>query len=454
MSHIFGTAVDFNNNDTKNFRTENLLSFPTLGAPDSGRIILNTGLGGFYGWNGTSWINFAGAGSYTLPTATTSVLGGVKIDGTTITIDGTGTISSGAGSTGLEAIDEGNGIGWRLVGRNPAEFGNIGLNAVDFGWYLAKATGGALGTASFNIGADNTASGQNSVTFGYNNTASAYDSYTFGDSNTASNTYTFAVGLGNASSNYGSISFGESNISSGVLSFASGYDNTASGYLAFAHGWTNTVSGPYSMASGVFNNVNDFYCGAIGLGLDVRSPSSFAVGQGNTIYTNVGLNSADSRIFIVGNGTAAAGTPNTISARSDAFLVYLNGRVLAPSATLSVINNETTGKILTTKEWTDAKYLPKYLVNATVSGTYNIDWDYDTLRLTMTGATVFSDINLPTSGVNTKTLTIYMNGNFTPTWPAGWTTYVTGTYDGTVLNQIVVEFISTGVYWVDINRAD
>ena len=38
-------------------------------------------------------------GSYTLPTASTTVLGGVKLDGTTITIDGNGVITANAGST-------------------------------------------------------------------------------------------------------------------------------------------------------------------------------------------------------------------------------------------------------------------------------------------------------------------------------------------------------------------
>lgn len=37
--------------------------------------------------------------AYTLPTSTTSVLGGVKIDGTTITIDGSGVISSATAYT-------------------------------------------------------------------------------------------------------------------------------------------------------------------------------------------------------------------------------------------------------------------------------------------------------------------------------------------------------------------
>jgi hypothetical protein len=37
--------------------------------------------------------------AYTLPTATTSVLGGIKVDGTTITIDGSGVISSSSAYT-------------------------------------------------------------------------------------------------------------------------------------------------------------------------------------------------------------------------------------------------------------------------------------------------------------------------------------------------------------------
>ena len=41
------------------------------------------------------------AATYTLPTATTSVLGGVKIDGTTITISG-GIISSSGGGGSLD----------------------------------------------------------------------------------------------------------------------------------------------------------------------------------------------------------------------------------------------------------------------------------------------------------------------------------------------------------------
>ena len=44
-------------------------------------------------------------GSYVLPVASTTALGGVKIDGTSITIDANGVISSSGGGSGGTATD-------------------------------------------------------------------------------------------------------------------------------------------------------------------------------------------------------------------------------------------------------------------------------------------------------------------------------------------------------------
>jgi plastocyanin len=49
--------------------------------------------------NGSGVISSTGGSSYTLPTATTTVLGGVKVDGSTITINGSGVISSASAYT-------------------------------------------------------------------------------------------------------------------------------------------------------------------------------------------------------------------------------------------------------------------------------------------------------------------------------------------------------------------
>ena len=96
----------------------------------------------------------------------------------------------------------------------------------------------------------------------------------------------------------------------------------------------------------------------------------------------------------------------------------------------------------------------KLVEDNAVTGTKNIDWTKDTFLFTLTGDTTFSDINLPTSGTNTKVITIHMTGEFTPTWPSGYTDHITGSYDGTKLNTITVEFIKAGYYKVQITQED
>jgi hypothetical protein len=72
------------------------------GVGTNGQVLTSTGSGVYW-----TTVSGGGGGSYTLPQATTSVLGGVKVDGTTITIDAaTGIISSagGGGSTAAGVV--------------------------------------------------------------------------------------------------------------------------------------------------------------------------------------------------------------------------------------------------------------------------------------------------------------------------------------------------------------
>jgi len=94
--------------------------------------------------------------------------------------------------------------------------------------------------------------------------------------------------------------------------------------------------------------------------------------------------------------------------------------------------------------------------NDTTTGTYNLDYNFDTWLLTFTGAVTFTESNLPTSGVNTKVITIHildMDG-FAGTLATGWGDNITGALDNTagVWNTIVVEYIKSGVYKVDISQ--
>ena len=92
--------------------------------------------------------------------------------------------------------------------------------------------------------------------------------------------------------------------------------------------------------------------------------------------------------------------------------------------------------------------------NLTVTNTQEVNWSFDTFRYILTGACTFSDINLPQVGA--KEITIYLSGNFTPTFPSGWNANTKGTYVGTVLNKIVIEYVksSTPFFVVRITQSN
>ncbi|MGC1471110.1 MAG: tail fiber domain-containing protein [Psychroserpens sp.] len=131
---------------------------------------------------------------------------------------------------GLEAIDEGNGIGWRLAGADLDSHGNIGLYAVDLtNNNSVVGNFGATGQSSFASGLRTTASGGASVAFGVETWASANNSVAFGQSTTASA--------------FSSTSMGQSTIASGQNSIAMGFNTRANSYASTAIGRYNVGGG-------------------------------------------------------------------------------------------------------------------------------------------------------------------------------------------------------------------
>jgi hypothetical protein len=117
---------------------------------------------------------------------------------------------------GLEAIDEGNGIGWRLAGSNPDDFGNIGIFAIDL---------------SFND--------ENSNTYG----ATGPIANAFGRSTTASGLYSTAMGGYTEAS-------GQSSTAMGFVTEASGNFSTATGNNTIAQSAIGTAIGRYNIGGG------------------------------------------------------------------------------------------------------------------------------------------------------------------------------------------------------------
>ena len=178
----------------------------------------------------------------------------------------------------LQAIDEGNGIGYTIANRNPANYGNIGLRAVDLSYSsAASTTKGARGADSFAAGQNSAANGAGSFAL---------------DGGTANGTSSFAIGAGTTAA--------------GSYSFAVGFNADAAKEYTFAIGNGSYASGAYSAAIGR-NNTSHGY-GEVSIGYFANQPLSS--GRNSPV--------AGDPIFTVGNG--ASGT-----SRSNAYILLNNG---------------------------------------------------------------------------------------------------------------------------------
>ena len=232
--------------------------------------------------------------------------------GTSISITGNGSVNSpyiinsnfvfnppASDIPPLQTIDEGNGNGIIRRGRNAANFGNVGFNAVDLSTNgTASNFAGACGESSFAVG--------NNITIG-----SGFNSL-MGEnlSSTGSSTHSLVVGKGtNWAASFG-FSYGTNNTSVGKGNFVGGIDNNGQG------------------------------------------TSMTILGQAATIQTHstTDYNAAPTRpLLLIGNGNVDNIT-NLATFRNDAFIVRKNGIVEAPSMAIADITAGV-ARTLATKEY-------------------------------------------------------------------------------------------------------
>jgi hypothetical protein len=188
--------------------------------------------------------------------------------------------------SGLEAINEGKGIGWRLKGRDPNNYGNIGLNAVDFS--LSNGPSPNKG-----------ATGAHSTAFGYNTIATLGSSTAMGQLTTASG--------------FASTAMGEGTVANGNVSFAAGYKSLAPGNLAFAAGNEAIASGDFTISLGNHSVASGNYSTAIGSESMTSSNYSTAIGYKNKAMNQyatafgIGTLASGEYATSLGNKTVASG---------------------------------------------------------------------------------------------------------------------------------------------------
>ena len=118
--------------------------------------------------------------------------------------------------------------------------------------------------------------------------------------------------------------------------------------------------------------------------------------------------------------------------------------VLDLESKLHVSNSTNDSEHVTIQQIVDSVDIDSQSVIANIDTTYDLDWSKGNSNLTMTANTVFSEINLPNSGVE-KTITIYLYGVFSATLPVAWGV-IGDAYDGVNGSQIVVHWKGDGTY--------
>jgi len=236
--------------------------------------------------------------------------------------------------TGLEQISEGGNLGWRLISKNPAFYGNIGQKAVDLSTSNISDSieqNGAIGAYSTAFGMNTKASGDFSFATGNTSKAEGASSVSCGKNNIASGEYSFVAGI--------------DNISNSLSSFVIGSQNESTGYNSFVGGYNSKV-----LNSGSFKTGSNSF--AFGDGIIIDNPNTVSFGRFN-------LNDGNDNSGLYKSFTVGIGISN--SDRRNAFEVYDGGgaeygSIKAPYLQQSTIDADLTGKVLITKEYFENKY--------------------------------------------------------------------------------------------------
>ncbi|HNF72733.1 MAG TPA: tail fiber domain-containing protein, partial [Chitinophagaceae bacterium] len=281
----------------------------------------------------------------------------------------------------LEKITENGKTGYRLLGKDTANYGSIGSNAIDLSHSLsASLIAGATGDQSTTLGTGTDAKSFSETTVGMYNTT--YTPVSTTSHHPADRAFTVGVGTSDANRKNGLVVYKDGSL--GLYPFTSSdmpywmpnslcafngvlyydglpVDNSPLAATSFAGfrkrlhkddanyaptGWYASdlssmtggnndlgASGDFSFVANVNTKAKGYYSAALGQNTIAQTRSEFSVGAYNDTITSPNDYTwyGSDRIFQVGTGTSNA-------TRSSSFVVYKNGRVLIAPAN-GVANN-------------------------------------------------------------------------------------------------------------------
>ena len=183
----------------------------------------------------------------------------------------------------FETIDEGNGDGIVIRNRVAANYGNVGLEAIDMSISdSASTTKGATGTRSFAVGRNVTASATNAIAIGQNSSATAQNSGSFFGVASASNAV--AIGTFSAGGATGARSF-----AAAPSAWASAQDAVSIGYFSQATADSATAVGENAKARATnataigADSISDYADSTAIGGATTTAANQIALGDAHTI---------------------------------------------------------------------------------------------------------------------------------------------------------------------------
>jgi len=225
--------------------------------------------------------------------------------------------------------DQGNGIGYFIADREPTKYSPIGSRAIDLtitGIGEPDSDYGVESDSGFSTGGGNklpiTASNFGAhQAHGYGNTVYGY---------------------------YNNMAFGTFNsVTSGYSFVTFGYSNTANMTSTVGHGFS----------AGGFNSSTSYWNNALGFRISASAKGFTGVGLANTVYAG-SATATDRPAFTVGIGdavSASGGSYGNVITRKDGLVVKFNAEAVLPETTISIIDSESTGRQITTREWIEAR---------------------------------------------------------------------------------------------------
>jgi hypothetical protein len=271
---------------------------------------------------------------------TYQLLGRDNTTGKMVEVTGLSGGTSGTTATGLELINEGS-SGWRYVGKDTANYGDIGANATDISRSTgASSTVGSTGADSFTYGIDN----ENPWASTFMGGQDILDISSGATNFSAANIIVGAEHeIGN--SPIGNAVFGERS----TLSAPNTNYNTQCTFLSLMAGGKNDLYAGHGSAQ-----IGDFLLGG--------APHCTIVGTANidetiTVAANSvsGLGTSNNPRFIVGTGTFTSYSSASGIVRNNGFVVWGDGGVYAPMMTTDFISGATSD-VLITKGYADVTY--------------------------------------------------------------------------------------------------